>query len=228
MAVKARPVAVLPPVFSWTGCYIGAQVGWAELRDRQDLSSPVFALTVTDTADGVKGGGHAGCNYQFNQFVIGVEGDIEAADINNSFAIGAPFSNTTTGSVRLDWQASLRGRVGWAFDRLLLYATGGVAWGHVRDEYCTRVGGVCQIGGPGFFDSITSTRTGGTVGVGVEYALLSNFTGRVEYRFTQFQDHTNLLNNFLAPPGRSVNRLEENAVRVGLSYKFGGAVVAKY
>src|SRR5690349_5042237 len=93
MAVKARPLLPPPPVFSWTGCYIGAQVGWAELRDRQDLSSPTFALAVSSTADGVKGGGHAGCNYQFNQFVIGIEGDIEAADINNSYAIGAPFVN---------------------------------------------------------------------------------------------------------------------------------------
>jgi outer membrane immunogenic protein len=227
MAVKARPAPIPAPVFSWTGCYIGAQVGWAELRDRQALSSPVFDLAVGSTADGVKGGGHAGCNYQANQFVFGIEGDIEGSDISNRYVIGAPFANTT-GTVKTDWQGSIRGRVGVAFDRVLLYATGGWAWARVTDTYCTLVGGVCAIGGPGFFDSISSTRNGGTVGVGLEYAFLNNFSARVEYRYTHFQDHTNVLANFLAPPGRSVNRLEENAVRVGVSYRFGGPVVAKY
>jgi outer membrane immunogenic protein len=227
MAVKARPAPIPAPVFSWTGCYIGAQVGWAELRDRQDLSSPTFALPVDSTASGVKGGGHAGCNYQVSRFVFGLEGDIEDSDINNRYVIGFPFTNTT-GTVKTDWQGSIRGRVGLAFDRVLLYATGGWAWARVTDTYCTLVGGVCAIGGPGFFDSISSTRNGGTVGVGLEYAFFNNFSARVEYRYTRFQDNTNTLPNFLAPPGRSVDYLEENAVRVGLSYRFGGPVVARY
>src|SRR4051794_37552073 len=130
MAVKARPAPIPAPIFSWTGCYIGAQVGWAELRDRQALSSPTFALAVDSTADGVKGGGHAGCNYQANQFVFGIEGDIEGSDIDHRYVIGPPFANTT-GTVKSDWQGSIRGRVGVAFDRVLLYATGGWAWARV-------------------------------------------------------------------------------------------------
>jgi outer membrane immunogenic protein len=210
---------VVAPYDPWTGCYVGAQVGWAGIRDRQDLSSPTFALSVTDSANGIVGGGHLGCNYQVNQIVFGVEGDLEASSIKDSFTIGPPFVNTT-GTERLQWQGSVRGRLGIAVNQLLWYGTGGVAFGHFTDTYCTLVAGVCQIGGPGFFDSVSSTRTGWTVGGGLQYAYNNHWSSRIEYRFTNFGNHTNALNNFLAPPGTSIDHVVEHSVRVGLSYRF--------
>jgi outer membrane immunogenic protein len=221
-----RPVYKAPPplaYFSWTGCYIGAQVGWAQITDRQDLSSPTFALTVHDHASGVKGGGHLGCNYQTNQFVFGIEGDFEGTSIDHRFVIGPPFFDTTS-TERVRWQGSIRGRLGIAVDHWLFYGTGGLAFASFNDTYCTIRGGTTCA----FFDSVSSTRTGGTVGAGIEYAFGNNWSTRIEYRYTRFSNHTNVLNNFLAPPGTSIDHDSENAVRWGLTYRFGGPLVARY
>ena len=219
-----RPYTKAPPpvvaqVYNWTGFYIGAQVGWAEIRDNQFLSSPTFALPVASRADGVVGGGHAGYNWQASQFVFGVEGDIEGSSLRNTYVIGAPFF-ATTGTNNLNWQGSLRLRAGIAVDRVLFYGTAGWAFGSFNDGYNTA--------GTPFVQSVSSTRNGWTAGGGIEYALGSNWTTRVEYRYTDWGSYTNTLNVFLAPPGTSVDRVTEQAVRVGVSYKFGGPVVAKY
>jgi len=212
----AAPVyAKAPPLdvpFSWTGFYVGGHVGWAGIDDSQALSSPTFALTVPNSPSGLIGGGHAGYNWQINQWVLGVETDFDGTSINSTYGIGAPFVDTT-GTERLDWQGSLRGRAGVAFDKALFYGTGGWAYGHFTDSYDTA--------GPTFHQSVSSNRDGWTVGAGIEYAFLPNFTGRVEYRHTDWGTHTNNLNVFLAPPGVSNDRVTENQVTLGLSYKFG-------
>jgi outer membrane immunogenic protein len=81
------PVVVPPAVYSWTGFYIGAQVGWSQIRDSQVLSSPAFVLPVSSQPSGVVGGGHAGYNFQASQFVFGVEGDIEGSSLRNTYLI---------------------------------------------------------------------------------------------------------------------------------------------
>jgi len=224
--LAARPytkaaVAPMAGVYSWTGFYIGAQVGWSEVRDSQVMTSPTLApLALSSRADGVVGGGHVGYNLQTGQFVFGVEGDIEANSASGSYLIPPPLVQPANGTQRLDWQGSVRGRLGLTVDRVLFYGTGGWAFGHFTDGYFTP--------GTPFNETVSSTRDGWTAGAGIEYAMASNWTVRAEYRYTDWGKHTNVLNTYLAPAGTSVDEVTEHTARIGISYKFGGPVVAKY
>ena len=126
MPVKS-PVLKAPimALYSWTGCYFGAQIGygWATANHSFDNGAP----SDTSKPNGVVGGGLLGCNYQINTFVVGIEGDIEASDL-----MGGEFANltggTSAGSSHMKWDGSVRGRLGYAIDRSLFYVTGGWAF----------------------------------------------------------------------------------------------------
>jgi outer membrane immunogenic protein len=222
---KAGP----PPralVYNWTGCYVGAQVGYAWQRDRDNETftangggSP-FSPAPTNIAqpDGVKAGGYTGCNWQTdNPLVLGIEGDAEYANLKGS----ATFPNTPDFyESRTNFQASLRGRIGYAVDRALLYATGGLAWANIKERDIA--------GTTGLTNEISTTRTGWTVGAGLEYAFGDRWLGRVEYRYSDFG--TLQYQPAVFPRFTENHRVTENAIRVGLSYKFVGPVpvVARY
>lgn len=111
----------------------------------------------------------------------------------------------------------MRARVGVAFDRALIYATGGVAFASIRNE----------VFAPPFASSTSTTRAGWTVGAGVEYAIDNNWSVRAEYRYTDY----GRFNVGFFPLGSANTRFKENAVRVGVSYRFGsaaGPVLARY
>lgn len=219
--LAARPYTKAPPplapAFSWTGCYVGAQVGW---QGKSDHTREYFTGTNVWTGldqgwdtSGFIGGGHAGCNYQMSNFVIGLEGDIEGADVTGGFRLAN--GNGTDFSVR--WQGSIRGRAGVAFNTVLLYVTGGVAFADLNYTYVT----------PGIREGFTNSVTGWTAGVGAEFALNQNWSVRGEYRFTDYGSVSN--NSLVAFPGFTYRHDPEfHAVRVGVSYRFGGPVVAKY
>jgi outer membrane immunogenic protein len=238
MPVKASP---LPPVpsFSWTGCYIGGDVGGAWIRDRDNetvratgapsLFSP--APTNIATPSGVKVGGYLGCDYQFaGGVVIGALGDAQWANIRggtaqfpNSGNPAAPFFGVTGVNdfyeTRVNFEASARARIGYAFNRVLVYATGGVAWLNVTER------DVLQSAPPvGAFTDNSSTRTGWTVGAGADYAFTDNWIGRVEYRHSDFGTFTYTSSLFLAFTEN--HRMTEDQVLVGLHYKFGGGPLA--
>jgi outer membrane immunogenic protein len=201
------------PVATWAGFYAGVQGGWSQIDDKQFLSSTTFALPVTNSADGGVFGGHIGYNLQSGGIVYGVEADFEGSSIDKSFVIGSPFANTT-GKEELDWQGSLRGRLGYAImDRTLIYATVGWAFGHFSDRYDTA--------GSIFHQAVSSTRNGWTIGGGLEYAFSPRWSGTVEYRYTDWGTNTNNLSVFLAPPGTSKDQVTENTVRIGVSYHVG-------
>lgn len=206
-----RPIYKAPPyvapIFSWTGCYIGVQGGWAWGTSHHDFSNG--APSDNSQTDGFLGGGHIGCNYQVNNIVLGIEGDIEAADVNGNFvnATGA----TSVGSARMRWDASVRGRLGLALDRSLLYVTGG--WAFARYSF-----GGGPIPAPpccGYSADVD----GWTFGVGWEYAFTNNWTGRVEYRHADFGTVTGALPPTFPGVFMPV-RNTLDVVRGGLSYKF--------
>ena len=157
------PAAYLPPppMFSWTGIYLGINGGgsWGTATDQFNGGGV--------SPNGFLVGGTLGGNYQFGAFVIGLEGDGDWSDLDGkNTACGGAFGCET----RSTWLATVRGRAGWAWDRILFYGTGGAAFGNVQ------AGG---IGGP--FDS--ATQTGWTAGAGVEWAFLPNWTAKVEYLY---------------------------------------------
>ena len=188
------PAAYLPPpVFSWTGIYLGINGGgsWGSATDQFNGGGV--------NPSGFLIGGTLGGNYQIGAFVIGLEGDGDWSDLDGT-SIGCGFCET-----RSTWLATVRGRAGWAWDRILFYGTGGAAFGNVQ------AGG---IGGP--FDS--ATQTGWTAGAGVEWAFTPNWTAKVEYLYV---DLGNLSCTAVGcGPAGSVN-LTQNIVRAGINYKFG-------
>lgn len=178
-----------PAAFDWTGAYVGVQGGYAWTR-----LSPAGASD--EDFDGGTAGAYAGFNFQHDNFVFGIEGDVNYSWNERSFAV--PGLGTT--DVGTDWDGSVRGRLGYAFDRTMVYGTGGIAFAR------------------GFVDPVglskeTETFTGWTVGGGVEHAFTDNLIARAEYRYSDFgrKDFGLAGANF---------DLHQHAVRVGLGYKF--------
>jgi outer membrane immunogenic protein len=206
-ADMAAPVYKAPPppapVFSWTGFYIGGQGGggWGNSTATETNTFfcpaggacgalfPVgpFPLANTSTSGGF-GGVTAGFNWQASQFVLGVEGDWSAADINGSAACGTAamafnFGAGSTGTcgTKLRDFATATGRIGWAFDRALLYVKGGGAWAQYNYTSTTVVAGV-----PGPAANFNNDRSGYTIGAGIEYAFTPNWSAKIEYQHMGF------------------------------------------
>jgi outer membrane immunogenic protein len=213
------------PVYSWTGCYIGGHIGggWG----RKTASAPALApgVSVSGDTSGFLGGGQAGCNYQFApNWVIGFEADASAADIRGD-QTATVFGITGTAHARTDWLASATGRLGWAWNAVLLYAKGGAAW--AGDKYFADI--------PIFAEHLeaSETRAGWTVGAGVEWAFWSNWSAKLEYDFYDFGTRTLTFTGVFAGfpivvPGIDVKQTI-SAVKFGINYRFGyGPVYAAY
>lgn len=224
LPARVAPPAVPVPLFTWTGFYLGAQVGAAWQQDRLSETSvcvPTCVDTATGKAAGVVGGGHAGYNWQTGPLVLGIEGDIEGTSLHH--ATFYPLSFPDTFSARTLWQGSVRGRLGYAIGQILIYGTGGVAFGDIRHTYFEAISGTTE--------SFTHGKAGWTAGGGVEYAFTQNWSARVEYRYTDFGRTSDVPG--IAFPGFIEHHHEtEQAVRVGVSYRFGwnayAPVVARY
>jgi outer membrane immunogenic protein len=213
---KAPPAGVMPVAYDWTGFYIGGHVGygWADKS-----WTDAFGLATSHTADGFLGGGQVGFNYQINQFVFGVEGDVSWANLKGSSTlpgfVGAPAGQTFNSEV--DWTATLTGRVGIALDRWLVYGKGGVAW--AGDRYSTN-----RYTAP-LTTEISDTRWGWTAGAGVEYAFAPQWSAKLEYNYMDFGTR-----NYSFAPGFSTDIDQQiHAVKFGINYKFGGGpIMARY
>jgi outer membrane immunogenic protein len=228
LAADLAPAPVEPaPVympFTWTGFYVGVHAGyaWGDLDD--DLDDRFDDGVLDDRgegldADGFIGGAHAGYNVQFDSFVIGLEGDIDFAGIDGDRDFSA-LGGDITGNLSLDsnWQASIRARAGFAFDRTLIYATGGVAFADTDLEF----NGSDDIGDFDFSDG--QTFTGWTIGLGAEYAFTDNVIARLEARYTDFGSPDFDLDGFedrFVVDGSDLNvDWTQFSVLAGISYKF--------
>jgi outer membrane immunogenic protein len=246
---KAPPVYLPPaPVFTWTGFYGGVNVGygWNESASLSGANIPVVAgfaniwSSNNGNVDGVLGGGQIGYNYQFagTGFVVGLEADIQAADLtgtHNAAGLGNILGWTSFVATRhsLDWFGTVRGRIGYAIlPELLVYGTGGFAYGEGSSRFT--YGDTL-----GFFSiaSESSTRTGWTAGGGIEWAFLPNWSAKVEYLYVDLGRSNDLVGPAFGPVAGIVSQTgvqnRFHTVRVGLNYHvnlFGdpAPVVAKY
>jgi len=186
LPVKAPLPAPPPPAFTWTGLYLGASAGFitqgTTFTDVGTATSPSFGLFAEIPGEtlGINGAGgifgfDIGYNYQIGPWVLGVEADISGTTLNNSTSALAFGEFPSSISSKLPGLATLRGRVGYAFDRLLIYATGGFAAGTVSNT-------VSVSGLPAAFSAATGDwqTTGWTVGGGIEYAFTYNWILRLE------------------------------------------------
>jgi outer membrane immunogenic protein len=240
---------VAAPVFTWTGFYFGVNAGYGfSDNDRNGLGSfqatrgslsdslTRYSGTVNtgssfnDDNSGFVGGGQIGYNYQFGQWVVGIEADAQFADLNNTrFGdrvtlnpdpggfIGA--RNANFGGI--DWFGTVRGRLGYAFNRLLVYGTGGFAFGGADDRRS-------DDGFDQFRVRNDNTRTGWVAGGGVEYAFTPNLSGKIEglvVNLERNRDNGFIGTHFGEPVfttaiGRHNNDSEFAVVRAGLNWKF--------
>jgi outer membrane immunogenic protein len=160
-ALPPQAVQAPPPIFNWSGFYVGAHAGYGWGSSAFDAAA---AGTSFDT-DGWLLGALAGVNYQVGQTVFGVEADINWSDFSGGAACGAFNCNT-----EVPWFGTLRGRLGYAADRFMPYITGGLAYGKIEAS-------VPGIGGA------SDTRFGWTAGVGAEYAFAPNMSWKTEYLY---------------------------------------------
>jgi outer membrane immunogenic protein len=227
MAAKAPVYTKAPPMvaaYSWTGCYIGGEGGYAWGHARETAASGTLTGTAINSGFSLGGGlagGTIGCNYQMSNIVLGIEDDMSWTNKKGSAFDQAPFNPGFNGSIKESWIDTLRGRVGFTWDRALIYATGGGAFGRIGITACN-VGSVVCV-------SDSATRSGWTVGGGVEWALWDSWTFKAEYLHVDFGTTT-----FLSPaPTGFISRnvpVTDDLFRVGLNYRFGfgGPVVARY
>ena len=232
--VYKAPQPAMVPVrgFSWTGCYIGGNLGWGWGRETVSIpdlgaTTDVLGLSgvslgpVTGNTSGVLGGGQVGCNYQFApNWVIGIEGDGEAANIKGDATETVSLVTppvTGTAHAQTDWLASVTGRLGWTWDRVMLYAKGGGAW--AGDKYSADL--------PAFNEHIETSvaRPGWTVGGGVEWAFWDNWSAKVEYDFYDFSTRNLSLPGTIAGlpevvPGVNIKETIQT-VKFGINYRFG-------
>jgi outer membrane immunogenic protein len=209
---EASPSYVSPAAapIVWTGFYTGVAggYGWGSTSHSFDNGAP----SGNSHPSGGLGGAYAGHNFQAGRFVTGLEGDIEGANLSGSFS--NPSDGTSTGSARMDWDASLRARFGAAFGPSLPYLTGGVAFAGYKFT-----GGPLPAPGLPCCGSFSSTLTGWTVGAGWDYAFTRHLIGRIEYRYTDFGKAHGALNP-LYPGATMTTGNTTSVVRVGLSYKY--------
>ncbi len=199
-----------PPIYNWTGFYLGVQggYGWGDSSGTQNAGGALFPVVpYTINPSGFIGGGHVGFNYQTGSTVLGIEGDLEGSGLDGLSNFSASGQNYSFDAAA-DTLVSVRGRVGFAHDRYLVYGTGGVAWGHVTAP-------PDAVGN----NTLDAWRTGWTAGAGIEYVLFNNWSANIEYRFTDL----GRVSNF----NPTLNSTDDNAfsfhaIRVGVSRKFGG------
>jgi outer membrane immunogenic protein len=208
LPVKAPAYVAPPPPFSWTGIYIGGDIGygWGTSDGTLTNASGFFPVPYSFDPNGVVGGGFIGANYQINQFVIGVEADWQAADLSGSQSVTGYTINT-----KVNDYGSVRGRLGYAWDRWMIFGTGGWAWGNGHTSYA--------LAGTTFYTNGLNGGNGGwTAGGGVEYAFTNNWLARVEYRYTDLGSHSYV--DVASNSAETGNRVTINDVRLGIAYKF--------
>jgi outer membrane immunogenic protein len=238
------PPVYRPVIYDWTGIYGGINVGGGVLNDvvtNTTTTALLNAGTQTKLSPfAVVGGAQAGFNIEFAPFVIGAEGTFDWSDISGTQvtpSLQPTISENSTSTPK--WYATATAKAGFAANDFLFYAKGGAAWMNVH--YIQSVaGGIVQS-----TQSITDTRSGFTVGGGVEFGMTENLSARLEYDFLDFGTKTYNFNNLgfnaagaavgtpLTPVGAAPMSIKSftQLITVGLNYRFnwsgGGAVVTR-
>jgi outer membrane immunogenic protein len=240
LPIKAPPMVTAPAPYSWTGAYVGGNVGYAWGRDKVSQLPEGVLLTFTQeeianylnngrttlNPSGFTGGIGAGYNWQTGLFVFGLETDIAYTDLNSD-SVSGPFTPSLGAvpyihgqSVKADFLGTIRGRVGVAFDRSFVYATGGFAYAGVRyTNYIDYPGHV----GFRYEQTERKTAVGWTVGGGYEVKLWDKWSGKIEYLYADLgSQEVTAFQNVPGSPNFYVfkNEFTEQLVRVGLNYHF--------
>lgn len=208
LPVKAR---ALRTVYDWTGFYAGGHVGYGDAGFGPGTNAqPLQGGILPHSATGFSGGYQLGYNRQLaNRVVLGIEADATFTAPTDGPALDrqpAPFHTT------IDYVGTVRGRVGYAFDRFMPYVTGGFAWGHTHISI-NDADGVTELFPVGRY------QTGWTAGLGLEYAVSGNWTAKAEYEYVDLSRRTFDLSGFGLGSVNVEPRI--HLFKLGLNYQFG-------
>ncbi|MDQ0509507.1 outer membrane protein [Ancylobacter amanitiformis] len=230
--VKAAPMVYAPPVFTWTGFYLGGNFGygwgessapWRDYLNYKYLGWDQNSYGGAADPEGWFGGFQFGYNYQFaNNVVLGAEADFQFGSITGNldyFGVRTSPGNFDQqfGSIETEIESfgTVRARMGYAMDRFLPYVTGGLAWGNVKvsEGWNSYLNGNLQplLGGS---NSASETLWGWTLGGGIEYAVTDNWTVKGEYLYTDLGD--------ISWNGSTNTRADVSlqTLKMGVNYKF--------
>jgi outer membrane immunogenic protein len=222
---KAPSLPPAPVVYDWSGIYIGGHVGWGfgetDITDRTVLGLNNLIPTQSFNSDGFLGGVQAGWNYQVGNFVLGAEADYSFADIKGDVTttIGA---TDVSRSSNVMWIATSTARLGYAWDRVMIYSKLGAAF--AQFDYNNNI----SVGGASIFStSASETRVGFTVGTGIEWAFAGGWSAKAEYNYMDFGRRT--VDFGVDAAGNPVNLDVDqriSVVKAGVNYRF--APLLKY
>ena len=223
------PLSGPAPAFSWSSCYFGLHAGAGFAS--KDITDPVqlaqdgvlgagttTGVTTTHLSpNGAVIGGQLGCDYQFApNWVAGIEGSASGSTLKGSTTVGLPAGfpgDQALVTSRTDFLPSMTGRLGYAFDRTLLYAKAGIAW--ASSKYAV----VGSVQGTGFDFEGFDTRTGWTAGAGVEWAFSRNWSVNLEYDYYSFGTGTTFMSdNINGFTGQIDARQNVQVVKAGLNF----------
>ena len=209
--IYKAPVIVAP---SWVGFYLGVAggYGWGTTGHTNEVTN-----IGSGTNNGLRGGIFgvtSGYNWQWGSIVAGLEGDFSWSGIKDTFTDnGTGFCPAAFPCVtKLRWLGTDRARLGYAWDRWLVYATGGLAYGQVEATIANFTGVTDE----------TKWRWGYAVGAGVEMMLMKNWSAKAEYLYVNLGDKTNY--RLIAPGNDESVLVRSSIVRVGLNYHFGNSL----
>lgn len=209
---EAAPAPIATTAINWSGAYIGVAGGYAfggkTTIDPQGSSFDTDGLMIIPTV---------GYNYQFsNNVVLGIEGDVGFGNVDGKQERTVLGFLNVFGSADLDYLATVRGRVGYSFDRFLPYVTGGVAFAHIN----VKTGFADTPNDPVFFDD--KTQVGYTVGGGVEYALTEKVSLKAEYNYVDLgtSTYTRAAQGPFDPETKQQVDFSTNVVKFGINYRF--------
>jgi outer membrane immunogenic protein len=235
LGVRAAPAYVAPAVVAptWTGVYLGFNGGWGWTNSNNTnlgFTSPGGAFipftvaTGNNNADSPVFGGQVGYNYQIGSWVLGVEGDVDGANIQANQNVFIPAGGGFVGgsgflNERQTWLASIRGRVGYTWGPGMIYVTGGGAWTGIE-----ATGGATLLSGETGTFTANSTQSGYVAGAGYEWMIAPNWSLRGEYLYYGFTNSLNSGAVLFPVAGASLagnlNKFNTSVVRIGLDYKF--------
>lgn len=217
-----------PAAYNWSGPYLGLNGGYASGQSNwNDPNNP--ATTTGDfPISGFVVGGTVGVNFQYDMLVLGAETDFDYSTIRGTTApangfcslLTATLATTTNCNTQNTWLGTIRARAGLAFNRVLLFGTGGLAYGDINSGAAG--GGVTPI-----YDS--SIVPGWTVGGGLELAMSHHWTAKVEYLYVRLADgactsgncgYNFDVNTFTLSPAGDTVKFSASLVRFGINYKF--------
>ena len=192
--------------YNWTGFYLGAHVGygWADFGGFDPVTG---ATTGSRSANGFIYGGQLGFNYQLGSWVLGIEGEFTFGDVKDREELGGG----SFAEIKLEHIYTAAARIGYAFDRTLLYGKIGGAW--TQEKYNFAVLGGTATG--------SVDRSGWLLGVGLEYAFLANWTAKIEYNYMDLGSKTVTLTTTGGLVALPVNvDLDVQTIKAGFNYKF--------